>query len=166
MDEIFDAVNNVTINNVGCELNRKNASDAQANLASGPGTVTHNRNVTVDQNLLSCRTIGEVSVLIPPTNPRIAEIELAPQMLLMPVVQEIFTDTASDNAWKNRNQWRISRTGVGGSTPIYNQVHGGIRKTSTPDSIDINRTRIPIGTSGTSTASPAEYLKSPGIGNK
>ena len=58
----------MTTNDVGYELNIVTASDAQADPASNPDTVTHASNRTIDQKLLSCWTIGEVSVLHPPVN--------------------------------------------------------------------------------------------------
>ena len=81
-------------------------------------------------------------------------------------MQEIFTDAVSGNAWTSRTPWKISRTGIGGSTPISTQIHSLIRKVSTPDSSDSTGTSIPIGISGTSTTPPAEDIRRPGIGNK
>ena len=43
-DEKVKATNNLTIKNVGYELNTVTASDAQGNLTSDPNTVTHTSN--------------------------------------------------------------------------------------------------------------------------
>ena len=97
-DKLVDVVKNIRIKNVGYDLNTATARDAKFNLVLDPDTVTHTSNVIMDQKLLSCRSIQEVSVSPPPTKSRIAAIELAPQTLLMPVVQEIFSYMASGNA--------------------------------------------------------------------
>ena len=79
------------------EFNTATANDSQVDIASNPDIVNHTRNRIIDQKSLSCRTTGEVSVFPPPKNPSIGAIELAPQTLLTPAVQEIFTDAASGN---------------------------------------------------------------------
>ena len=155
-NNLVNAVNNMAINDVGYELNIATVSNAQVHLTSDPDTVTHTSNRILDQKVLICRTIGEVSVLPPPTNPRVSAIELVPQTLLTPEVQEIFTDAEVGSAWTNRTPRRISRTRVDGSIPISTLIHSGIRKTSTPYSSDSTGTRIYIGTSGTSTALSTE----------
>ena len=66
----------------------------QVDLASNPDRVTHTSNRIIYQKLFSCWTIGEVSVLPPPTNLLIVVIELAPQTLLTPTVQELSVDAA------------------------------------------------------------------------
>ena len=140
--------------------------DVHVDIVSNPDTVTHTSNGIIDQKLLIFRKIIEVFVFPPPTNPRIDVIELAPQTLMTPLVQEIFADAAFGNAWTNRTPREISRTAVGRSTQISTQIHSGFSKTSNPNSNESTRTSISVGTSGTSTASPAEDLKSPGIENK
>ena len=85
-DELVDAINNLKINNSGCELNTATVSDAQGDLESNPDTVTNTSNRIFDQKIFSCRTIREVSVLPPTTNLIIDAIILAPPTLLMPVV--------------------------------------------------------------------------------
>ena len=96
----------------------------------------------------------------------IATIELAPQTLLMPVVQEMFADVASDNAWKNRALRQIIRSAVDGFIPIPTQINNGIRETPTPDSSDSTVTKIFIGSSITITSPPAVAVWSPRTGNK
>ena len=140
MDNLVNAINNLKINNAGSELNTAITSAAQGDLMRNPDTVTHTRNRILDQELLSCRAIGEVSVLPLPKKPRIALIELAPQTLLMSAVQEIFVDTGLGNTWKNRTPQQISRTGFDGSIPIYTPIHSGMITYDTPYSSDNDRT--------------------------
>ena len=102
--------------------------DAKFNLVLDPDTVTHTSNVIMDQKLLSCRSIREFSVSPPPTKSRISAIELAPQTLLMPVVQEIFSDMVSGNAWTNRIPLWISRAGIDGPIPIPLQFTAELAK--------------------------------------
>ena len=143
MGELVNAVKNMTINDVGYDLNKATTSDAQVNLASDTDTVTHTSNGIMDQN--HCfGTIREVSVLSTLTKSSIAAIELAPQTLLMPEVHEIFADVTLGNAWINRTLQRISRTGVDGSTPFSTQIHSGISKTSNLESSDSTGTKINI----------------------
>ena len=54
LDDLVDAINNLTINNSGYELNTATAIDVQGNLRSDPDTVTHTSNSVLDQKLLSC----------------------------------------------------------------------------------------------------------------
>ena len=136
----------MTISDARYELNTATASDAQGGLTSDPDTVTNTSNGILDQNILSCRTIREVSVFPPPTNPRIAKIRKTPQTLPIPVVKEIFTGATSDNVWTNRNPGRIIRNGVDRSIRISTPIHNGMSKLSTPDYSDSNVTSIPIGT--------------------
>ena len=56
-DKLIEAINNLTINNAGYELNTATASYAQGNLMSNPDTVTHTSNGIFDQKLFSCWTI-------------------------------------------------------------------------------------------------------------
>ena len=49
-DELVYAINKLTINNSGYELNTVNASDAQDDLTRNPDTVTHTSNMILDQN--------------------------------------------------------------------------------------------------------------------
>ena len=62
LDELVNAINNLTINNARYELNKAIAVDAQGNLTSNPDTGTHTSNRILDQNLLSCGTIRKFSV--------------------------------------------------------------------------------------------------------
>ena len=122
-DKLVDAINNSTINNAVYELNTATAIYPQGDLTSNPDTITHTRNRILDQQLLSCRTTREVSVLPHPKTPRISAIIPAPPTLLMPAVKEIFADAMSGNAWTDRTPHRISRTGVDGSTPMYTPIY-------------------------------------------
>ena len=99
-------------------------------------------------------------------DPRIFAIELVPQTLLMPAVKESFADALSGNTRTNRNSWQVSWTGVNVSIPISTQIHSGISKNYIPVSSDSTGTRVSIGTSGTSTAPPAEYIWCLWVGNK
>ena len=76
--------------------------------------------------------------MLPPANPRIGNIVLAPQTLKFTEVQEIVTDTSSKNIGKNKTLQRISRTGVDGTTP----VHIEISETPFPYPSDNSGTRI------------------------
>ena len=87
LDEPVDAVKKMTRKKFGYDLNTATARYSQVSFASDLDTVTHTSNVILDQNLLSCRTIGEVSVLPLPPNPSISAIKLAPQTLMTPPVQ-------------------------------------------------------------------------------
>ena len=49
MDKVVDTVKNMTMNDVVHELSTATASGAQVDLASNPDTVTHTRNVIIDQ---------------------------------------------------------------------------------------------------------------------
>ena len=90
-NNLVNAVANITINEVGYELNTATASDAQVEFASNLDKSTHTRNVITHQTLLSIQTIRirheEISVLLPLMNPSIAAITMAPQTLKLPVVQ-------------------------------------------------------------------------------
>ena len=122
-DELVDTINNLTRNNSKYELNTATAIYSQGNLMSNPDTVTHNRNRILDQQLLSCQTIREDSVLTPPTNPSIDAISLAPPTLLTPTVKQILADAMSGNAWTDRNPQQTSKTGVHGSIPMSTPIH-------------------------------------------
>ena len=100
MEELVNAINNLTIKDSEYELNTTTTSDAQGNLTSYQDTVTDNSNGISDKKILSCRTIGEVSILPMPTN---LKSRLAPQTLLMPAVKEIFADATSGNGLTNGN---------------------------------------------------------------
>ena len=70
MDEVVDAVNNLTIEDAGYyESNTATARDTQGDLEK----ITHTRYRNFEQKLFSYRTIP---VLPPPTNPGIAVIIL------------------------------------------------------------------------------------------
>ena len=58
LDNLVDAINNLTMNDAGYELNKATASDAQGNLTNSSDAVTHTSNRILDETLLSCRTIG------------------------------------------------------------------------------------------------------------
>ena len=107
-------------------------------------SITHTSNGILDQNLLSFRTIREVSVFPPPTKPRIAAIRLVPQILLTPVMKEIFAGVILGNTWKNWTLRRIIRTGIDGSIPISTPIHSRMSKYNTPYSSESSGTRIPI----------------------
>ena len=100
---------NMSINNVGYELNVIIASGAQDEFAIDPDKINHTNTRITHQNLLSTQMIGiwheEVYVLTLPKNPRIGAIVLAPQALKSPAVQEIITDTALNNTGTNRTLW-------------------------------------------------------------
>ena len=81
-------------------------------------------------------------------------------------MQEIFADATSGNAWTNRTLCRIRRTRINGSIPFSAPIHSVMRKYSTRASSDSSETRVPIGTGRTSTAPPAEAIRSPDIGDK
>ena len=172
----------MTINVSGYELKKSTISDAQGNHTSdpytvtrtskgadtvthtrnGPDTVTHTGNVILDQKLLSGRTIVEVSTLPLPMN---LTIRLMSQILLTSMVKEIFAGTTTGNSWTSRTPWKISRTCVDGSIPIYTPIHSGMRKSSTPDSNDSSGTSIPIVTSDTTNVPPCGLSVSLNIGN-
>ena len=84
LEELFGAINNLKINESGYELNTEAVSEAQGNLTSNPDTVTHSSNGILDQQLLICLTIVEVSALPLPIN---LVVILTPQTLLMPAVK-------------------------------------------------------------------------------
>ena len=140
-------------------------SETQVNIASNPDTVIHTSIGIIDQKLLSFRNIREVSVFPPLTNLRIYTIELAPQMLLTPAVQEIFVGADYSNAWTSRTTWQISRNGVDVSTPFTTQIHSEMRKTTTSDSSNNSGARIIIVISGTSNAKNSGDLWRSGVGN-
>ena len=77
----------------------------------------------------------------PPMNPgtdqRIVWIVLVLHMLLTPDMKEVVANAASVVAWINMNMRKVSRTGVGGSTPgnISNSV--SVIKMSSPVLIGI-----------------------------
>ena len=77
-DNLVNAINNLTINDASSELNTATISDAQSDLVSDPDIVAHTSNKSLDENLLSCRTIREISVFPPSKKPRIAVIGLTP----------------------------------------------------------------------------------------
>ena len=58
LDNLVNAINNLTINDARYELNKATASDAQGNLTNSSDAVTHTSNRILDETLLSCRTIG------------------------------------------------------------------------------------------------------------
>ena len=165
LDKLVDAIIDLTINDSIYELNTTTASDEQGDLTNNPDIVNHTSNVIFDQTLFSFWTIGEVSVLPPPTNLSIATIILAPPTLLMIPVKEIYVGVTSGNAWTTRTSQKISTTGVGGSIPISTPIHSGTSKYATPASIDSTGTSITIGTSDNTTAPPCGLNASPKIGN-
>ena len=98
LDEIVNAINNLTINDALYELSTTTASDTQGDLTRDPDTSNHTSNGVLDRKLLSCWTIREVYVLSLPEKPNIHVIILVPQTLLTPAVNEIFADATSSNA--------------------------------------------------------------------
>ena len=106
LDELVDAVNNLTINDAKYyESNTATASDVQGYLTRNPETFTHtiNGNETVihtsnggfEQKLLSNRTIPVLPLSMNPgIDQGIAPILLAPQTLLMPATKEVVADAA------------------------------------------------------------------------
>ena len=86
----------------------------------------------------SRRTIRKVSDLHQPEN---CLIRLTPQILLIPVVKEIFADATLRNARTSRTPRQISSTGVDEYIPIYTPIDSGMRESSTPASGEINETR-------------------------
>ena len=151
LDKLFNKINYLTINESRYELNTATVSGAQGDLTINLDTVTHTSNGISDQKLLSCWTIGEVSIFTPQMKPT---LRLMPQNLLTPTVKEIFMNATSGNAWTNRTPRRISRTGVDGSIPISTPIHIGMSKYPIPDSSDSTGTRgtgtrITIGTNDT-----------------
>ena len=70
-DDLVDKINNLTINDAGYELNTATTSGAQGDLTIDPDIVNHTSNVILDQKVLNCRTIREVSILPLPKNPAI-----------------------------------------------------------------------------------------------
>ena len=111
LDNLVDAINNLTINNAGYELKKSTASDAQGNLMSNQDTVTHTSNGILDETLLRYRTIGEFPVHPLPANP----IALTSQTLMTPVVKKTFIDSTSGNSWTDRMPQQVSRTGPHGT---------------------------------------------------
>ena len=126
-DNKVDAVKNMTINNVGYELNTATASDAQIYFASNPDKSTHTSNGDNYQTLLSIRTISicheDISGLSLHTDPKISSnnqpaflistvVVQAPQALQLEVVQEIVTNSATYRTGPNRTPQKVSKTCV------------------------------------------------------
>ena len=86
-DDLVNAVKNMTINEIGYEVNKSTVSDAQVDLVINPDKFTRTSNIILDQKLLSYRIIREVSILPPQGNLRIPTIEILPHMLLTTTVQ-------------------------------------------------------------------------------
>ena len=93
MDELVDAVTNMTINDVGYELNAATASDAQVGFARNPEKNTHTSNGITHQKLLSIRTIGifqkYISIWLHLTDPRIGVNNKPPLLISTGVVQAL-----------------------------------------------------------------------------
>ena len=88
-----------------------------------------------------------------------------PQMMLTSLEKEIFANTMSGNLCTNSTTRQISRSGVDRSIPIPTTIHSIMSKYSTPYSSDSSGTRVPIGTSGISTATPCGINMIPKIGD-
>ena len=88
-DDIFDAVANITINDVGYKLKISTASDTHVKFAGNPDKITHTINVDTHQKLLSIRTISicskYISVLVPLTDNKIG-VDNQPALLVSTVV--------------------------------------------------------------------------------
>ena len=126
------------INNYGYELNKATASDTQGDHTNNLNIVTHTSNNFLTKKL-SCGTIRKVSTLPSPEN----LIVLAPQKLMTPMLNKIFADARSVNAWTGRMTQQVSRTGVN-KTILGNIGHTcGISETSFPDLIEIIRDTDP-----------------------
>ena len=95
----------------------------------------------------------------------IAVIIMTPQTLLMPAIKKIIVGATSGNAWTDRTPRRISRAGIDVSIPISAPIHSGRIKYSTPYYSDSSGTRVPIGNSGISTATPCGINMIPKIGD-
>ena len=129
LNELVDAVNNLTINNTKYfESNTATASDAQSDLTHNPETATctsncnetvhHTSNGNFEQTILSNQTIPVVFLTMNPSiDQSIDPIVIAPQTLLMTTMKEVVSDAALGDAWVNKAMWQISWTGVNGSTP-------------------------------------------------
>ena len=164
-DKIIDEVKNMTIKYTVYELNTATASDTQGGLGSEPDTFTHTSKVILDQNLLSCWAIVEVSFLPPRTKPSIAAIILTPQKLMTPTVKGIVSYATSGNMWTNMTLRQISRTGIDRFIPISTPIHRIMSKYFDPYSSDSSVNRIPIGTSDTTNSPPCDLNVSLKIGN-
>ena len=75
LDNLVNAVANMTINGVIYELNTATTSDAQFEFASNTDKITHTRNGDTHQKVLSSRMIRifheDMSVFSPPTDTKI-----------------------------------------------------------------------------------------------
>ena len=110
MDELVEAVNNLTINDAKYyESDTSTANDSQGDLTRNPETVTHtsNGNETVthtsngnfEQKLLSNRTTPvAISTMNPMIDQRIVTIVVSTHTLLTPVTKEVVADAASGSA--------------------------------------------------------------------
>ena len=145
MDELVDAFKNLTLNKAEYyDSNTATESEAKDDLTSNHETVTHNSNGMYEQKLLSFRTILFLSL---PTNPGIATVRLTPQMLLTSATKEIAVDAALGGVWTSKTPWRVSRTGVDGSTSCGIDNYIIIIETSSPDLLRIIGTDPPCGLS-------------------
>ena len=124
MDELVDAVNNLTINDTKYyESNTATASDSQGDLARDLETVTHtsNKNETAnhtsngnfEQKILSNLTIPVVVLTV---KLKIEQM-IALEMLFTPVTEEVEADTSSGGAWVNMTPQQLVQAGFDGSTP-------------------------------------------------
>ena len=92
-DDLVDAVVNMTINDVGYELNTSTASDAQVKFARDPDTITCISNVINHQKLLSSRTTGvfhkDISVFLIPMDPKIGANNQTALLISTGVVKDV-----------------------------------------------------------------------------
>ena len=99
----------------------------------------------------------------PGTDQRIVWIVLVLHMLLTPDMKEVVANAASVVAWINMNMRKVSRTGVGGSTPgnISNSV--SVIKMSSPVLIGIFGTSLPCGLDVIQKVGNKQQSDSPGL---
>ena len=131
--EIVNAVANMTINNVGYELNAAIVSDAQVEFVSNLDGITCTKNGITHQNLLGSRMINiqheEFSVLPPLADTRIGENNQpalfistgtvqSPHTLKSLAIQEIAADADLNNMGPNKTLRQVSSTGIDVTTPV------------------------------------------------
>ena len=129
-NDMIGCVSNLTINNVGYDLNGTNTSNVQFQLAGDPAGKT-------DQNLLSIRKtkiiLEEVPVLDPPMEQSIGSnnqpyftfstgVVQYPKALKTPTAEVVVVIKTAYNMGANRNPWKVSSNGTGGSTPVISRT--------------------------------------------
>ena len=136
----------MTIIDVGNDSNRANAKYVQVQFVCNIAGISY-------QNLLTSQKIGvrheKVPVLDPPTELSIdtdnqtdltssTGVVQAQQALKTPVMEEVIVVTTLYNTGANRTPWRVSSTGIDGTTPA----------TSSSAIIDVDSCLSPTPTSG------------------